>query len=395
MTPLQTLALLLPLAAWACHAPLGAKYVTVMGAVLVCGVWLRADGRLSAWVDAPGTTAAAALCALLALSIAWTPATWPVALGQLGQYLLPLLLGAVAAACPPDLARRALAHFVAATSAAALVFVLAAAGLLPDAPMLWHTTTQSEGNQRIAASILLALGAVLALWFASGSQVRVRAAWAVLALLCMAALALQDRRSGMVLLPLLLLTWAWSSERRWRRQVLALLAVVAMVGAAWQSSSMVRQRFSEGWRELQEYRADDQVATSWGQRLRMWQVTADMVAERPLLGHGLGSWRIRWSERVTPGTPLAANTTPHSEVLLLAQQAGLLAPLLWLVWLLTIARAGWSAGAGGVPALLAVTALAWNGLFNSVLRDAKFALPLLLLAALGLAVARGHPRRGG
>jgi hypothetical protein len=34
---------------------------------------------------------------------------------------------------------------------------------------------------------------------------------------------------------------------------------------------------------------------------------------------------------------------------------------------------------------MAWTALAWVGLFNAALRDAKFALPLLLLAALGSA----------
>ena len=121
----------------------------------------------------------------------------------------------------------------------------------------------------------------------------------------------------------------------------------------------------------------------------MRQLTATMVADRPLLGHGVGSWKQRWTERVTPGTPLAANSTPHSEFLLLAQQAGVLAPLLWLVWL----GAGWRnaarAGTAGVPAVLALTAVAWTGLFNAVLRDAKFALPLLLLAALGAAAARG------
>lgn len=391
MKPNPALALLLPLAAWACHAPLGAKYATVMSAVLLSlACLLSRVGRLADWAREPATWAALALWLLLALSLAWTPVPLPVALGQLGQYTLPLLLGAVAAACPAVLARRALVHFVAASALAACVFVLAAASALPDWPRLWHSTAQAEGNQRIAASILLALGAALALWLSEAGTVRVRIAWLTLALLCGVALALQDRRSGMLLLPLLLLVWAWSVERRWTRRALALLAVVALVAASWQMSATVRHRFDEGWRELREYRANDQVATSWGQRLRMWQLTADMVAERPLLGHGVGSWKQRWTERVTAGTPLAANTTPHSEYLLLAQQAGLLAPLLWLAWLAAVWRQAWRAGTAGVPALLAVAALAWTGLFNAVLRDAKFALPLLLLAALGIALSRGQ-----
>lgn len=390
MTPPRALALLVPLAAWACWAPLGAKYATVSWCLVACAMALAGPSKLrTVLAAAPGCAAAAALWAWLALSLAWTAAPLPAALGQLAQYALPALLGIIAAGAPADVARKGLTHFAAASSVAAVVFVLAAAQALPASTLLWHTTVHAEGNQRIASSVLLAMGSVLALWLAAQAGGWRRAAWSASALLCAVGLALQDRRSGMLLLPLLLLAWAWTVERRVSRRGLAVLAIAASALAAWAGSAVVQQRFDEGLRELREYRADDQVATSWGQRLRMWQLTATMVAERPLLGHGVGSWKQRWTERVTPGTPLAANSTPHSEFLLLAQQAGVLAPLLWLVWL----GAGWRnaarAGTAGVPAVLALTAVAWTGLFNAVLRDAKFALPLLLLAALGAAAARG------
>lgn len=390
MTPERALAALLPLAAWACWAPLGAKYATVCLVVLLSGAQLVHTATLRTHLTGSRTAAAAAcLWALLALSLAWTPAPVPVALGQLGQYALPLLTGMLGAVAPAAAAARALAHFTAASALAGVVFVLSALGALPRSALLWHTTTLAEGNQRIAASVLLALGAGLALWLAAKARGWQRLAWTASALLCVAGLALQDRRSGMLLLPLLLLVGAWTVERRWRRRALAALAVAVVSLGAWQLSDGVQQRFDEGMRELREYRADDQVATSWGQRLRMWQVTASLVAERPLLGHGVGSWKQRWTERVTPGTPLASNSTPHSEVLLLAQQAGMLAPLLWLGWIAAGWRPAARAGVSGVPAVLALTALAWTGLFNAVLRDAKFALPLLLLVALGHAVARG------
>jgi O-antigen ligase len=166
------------------------------------------------------------------------------------------------------------------------------------------------------------------------------------------------------------------------------LAVVLAAALAWQAADGVRARFAEGLKEVRQYAADDHVATSWGQRLRMWQLTGTMVTERPLAGHGVASWLGLWQQRVTPGTALAANTTPHNEYLLLAQQGGAVALALWLWLLLAGLRHALQAGAAGVPALMAWTALAWTGLFNAVLRDAKFALPLLLLAALAIATTR-------
>lgn len=386
----RVLAALLPLAAWTCYLPLGAKYAALGAAVLAASAALRTRGvSVSALYACPPMPAALALLLLLALSLAWTPAPWSVGLGQLGQYALMLLVPVVAAACPPEQARRSLGHFAVASALVGLLFVIARFEALPASAVLWHTSVDAEGNQRIATSILLALGALLALWLALQHAGRLRATWLVLGALSLLGLTLQDRRSGMLLLPVLAVAWAWTNQPGWLRRLLALAAVLLLAGTTWLTSDMVRQRFDEGVRELQAYRPDDAVATSWGQRLRMWQVTLDMVAERPLRGHGIGSWKQRWRERITPGTALAQNTTPHNEYLLLAQQAGVFAPLLWLWWLVRGAHA--SVRAGAVPAVLAWTALGWIGLFNAVLRDAKFALPLLLLLALALAAGRSTP----
>lgn len=386
----RALAALLPLASWACYLPLGAKYAAVGAAVLTASIALRARAvSVAALYVRPPVPAALALLLLLALSLAWTPAPWSVGLGQLGQYALMLVVPVLSAACPPELARRSLGHFVVASALVGLLFVIARFGTLPSSAVLWHTSIDAEGNQRIATSILLAFGAVLALWLALQHAARLRGTWLALGALSLLGLSLQDRRSGMLLLPVLAVAWAWTHQPGWLRRLLALTAVLLLAGTTWLTSDMVRQRFDEGVRELQAYRADDAVATSWGQRLRMWQVTLDMVTERPLRGHGIGSWKQRWRERITPGTALAQNTTPHNEYLLLAQQAGVFAPLLWLWWLGRGAHAAVRAGA--VPAVLAWTALGWIGLFNAVLRDAKFALPLLLLLALALAAGRSAP----
>jgi hypothetical protein len=105
--------------------------------------------------------------------------------------------------------------------------------------------------------------------------------------------------------------------------------------------------------------------------------------ERPLTGHGLGSWPQWWRQNTQSGTLLNAHTTPHNEYLLAAAQAGVPAALLLLAWLLANLWA--SAAAGAVPALMVWTTLLTTACTHAVLRDAKLALPLLLLAAVCMA----------
>ena len=381
----RTLTVLLVLAAWACYGPLGSKYAALTASA-GCAVWvLRRHDGFDAFRRQPTLLPSLALLAWLALTSAWSPAPWHSIGSHLWQYGQLLLVPLLAAACGPHTARRGLQHFVLASAVVGAVFLLGRLEVLPASPAAWHTTLDAEGNQRIATSILLAMGAGLAGWFAVGARDLARWAWGGAAALCVLALTLQDRRTGMLLLPTLLLAWGLVRQPVWWRRV-AMAVVVLLAGlAAWQLSDGVRARFAEGLTELRQYTGDDMVTTSWGQRLRMWQRTGALVAEHPWAGHGIGSWRGMWRQRVTPGTALAEHSTPHNEYLLLAHQGGAVAVGLWL-WLLAAAwRQAAAAGAAGVPALMAWTALAWVGLFNAVLKDAKFALPLLLLAALATA----------
>jgi len=118
------------------------------------------------------------------------------------------------------------------------------------------------------------------------------------------------------------------------------------------------------------------------------------VRERPWLGHGVGSWETLWQARTRSGTMLAANRTPHNEYLLLAQQVGLPGAALLLALLVACARAALRSGPAGLPMLMVWLAIGWAGLFNAVLRDAKFALPLLLLAGLTAALSHGEVTAG-
>jgi len=385
--PMRALAWCLPVAAWLVYGPLGAKYAAWMLATTLAGVAVHRSARGWRGLLNPASALLLAFSGWMGMSAAWSPADWTLIGTHAWMYALPLSTLVIAAACTPQLAMRTLAQFVWASAAVGGLWFLHARGLLPDWKVL-GSTINASGNQRIASSLLLALGAGLALWLSSGKQVTPiqRAAFAIAAVLAVAGLTAQDRRTGMVLLPLLLLAWAVSAPRSWVTKGVLVTAVVAAAAGAWLGSDTVRARFAEGRAELQAYTPEGAVASSWGQRARMLEQTVQMVQEQPLRGHGLGSWEVLWTERMQPGTRLSGNTTPHNDYLLVAAQGGLSAALLLLAWLLALLVRAWRAGPMGVPALMAWLTLASIALANAALRDAKFALPLLLLAGVASAL---------
>lgn len=389
-----------PLLAWVLYLPLGAKYMLALAGVLLAAQHLRRHDGLRQAARHPAGPPLLALLAWLSLSTLWSPAAGPSIAAHLWSYTMPLLLlPLLATAISPAWARRALQQFCVASGVVGGLFLLHHLGAPADST-LWSSTVSATGNQRIANSILLALGSALALWECVQARGRrgPQAIWLTLATLAAVGLALQDRRSGMLLLPLLVTVWLLRGPHSVPRRVggLAVLALACALTLA--VSDGVRQRFDEGLRELQADTSTDVVATSWGQRLRMIDVTVQMIAERPWVGRGVGSWVSQWQERTASGTALHEHTTPHNEYLLLAQQGGLPAVVLLLAAGLALWRAGRAAGPAGIPLLMVCTAIASTGLFNAVLRDAKFSLPLLLLLGLSLAFARedsAPPQQGG
>ena len=382
----RSLGWVLPAAAWVSFAQVGLKYLLWLA---VMGLSLAVIDQRKRWRSTwrqPGP-----MLLLLWVGWMWISAWWSSAptrdiIIHGWIYALPLGAIAIGAACPPAVAQRSLLHFMAASACVGGLWAVHSRGGLPVSP-LWHSTLAATGNQRIMASVLLALGAVLACWFlARQTRPWPKVGLALAALLAAAGLISQDRRSGMVLLPLLLLVWALALPRPplWRAS--GVLAVAVAMGAVWLGSDTVRTRFAEGSAELAAYNSQASVDTSWGIRLRMLEITADMVKECPAFGHGLGSWQQQWDQRVPAGTRLADNSTPHNDYLMVAAQAGVPAAMLMLAWLLVMMVAAVRAGPMGMAALMVWFSIAATALANATLRDAKFGLPLLLLAGLAMAM---------
>ena len=377
---------LLCAAAWSTYLPLGTQYAAFLLCGLLALLSLRRAGRLGALAADPVLRAAALLWGWLALSSAWSSADAPALVAHLWTYGLMLWVAPIAQACSARAARRALGHFIAASCLVALLITLNAAGALP-ATWAWRPFVDVNGNQRIAFSLQLALAAALALHLALQQPQR-RAWFVAAAAVCLVGLALQDRRTGMLAAPVLLAALSLAHLRRGCHRALLLLLIAAAAIAAWQWVPTVQQRLAEGLGELRAYHSDGDVTTSWGMRARMFEVTIRMAGEHLVAGHGVGSWVSQWRPRVAGSAALEINTTPHNEYLLLLVQGGLVAWAAGLLLVLRAARGVARRGRAGVPALLLLTALCWAGLFNVVLRDAKFALPLLLLSALAWGASR-------
>ena len=389
---------------WAPFLPVGSKYAAYLGCGLAALLWLH---RAAAW---PGLMrdasmrAALALYALTLVSMAWSSGPVGFGLVQLGLYSLLLLTPVIARSFPSGVAAQALRHFGIAAACVGVLSGLDRFGWLP-ASALWSSSVQAEGNQRIVNSLMLSLGAVLCIVQAIMAARRsaelpatarlssraIQLGWLIAAAVAVAGLSVQDRRTGMVALPVMLVVLAMASQRRVRTRLVLVSAVVVLSLAAWQFSPGVRARIDEGLREVKTYQSTDRADTSWGMRLRLAEHSLDMWRSAPVLGHGVGSWMAEFRRRVQPGLLISIHTTPHNEYLLIAAQLGTVGLVLLITLLACNLQLAWRGGAAALPWLVVWTAIAWSGWFNVVLRDSKFALPLLLLAGLAGAAARPQP----
>jgi len=376
------------LAAWVMFLPVGLKYPLLLGLLGWALVRLRGAGLLQLLRHDRPLQAALLFWLGCLVSAAWSPAPPKQIVSQLGQYSLLMLAPVLAHGLPSAWAQRMLAHLSAACALLGACVVWGALFGMPWADTgLWLTTFQAEGNTRILSSLLLAIGGTLALdracWVA---QPRARWAWGLAGALALLGVLLQDRRSGMVVLPILLALLGWLRLASWRLRLGFVAALLAVCTLVWQTAPGVRARFAEGLHELQHYQLNPTAPTSWGLRVLMIETSLDMIREKPLLGHGLASWQGEWFQRV-PHTHylLIENSTPHNDYLLVLAQGGVLGLALLLGWWWQVLRQAWRPGAGSHGALLVWASLAAAGFFNVILRDGRFAVPLLMVAALAWA----------
>ena len=250
---------------------------------------------------------------------------------------------------------------------------------------LWRSLISHHGNKSISNALIYALLAVLAVRVAFE-----QAPWKQSALLLIGAMAciaqivvvLPSRTSmiAAVLAMALLAVHRWRNA--WRPLVSAVAATTALAGAVLTLQPDISREFERG---LNQLRAADservEMTNSWGVRYHLYDKTAAMVADRPVLGWGIGSWNGQWRARADAA--IGDINMPHNDYLWMGAQAGI--PGLIAMLALVLAGAGrcWSRrDAIGAMGLAAIVILALGASFNSALRDAAIGLSLPFVTAL-------------
>ena len=155
----------------------------------------------------------------------------------------------------------------------------------------------------------------------------------------------------------------------WRGAVGTAVIGATLAAAVWASSPYLRQRVSAAVEEAQAYGAHN-VNTSVGLRLEYWKKSLAFIAEAPVIGHGTGTIPMLFRRNATPDTiPALITTNPHSQVLAIATELGLLgAGALVAMWMAHLALFRPRSPVAWLG-LLVVTYNIVSSLFNSHLFD--------------------------
>lgn len=174
----------------------------------------------------------------------------------------------------------------------------------------------------------LMLGAILSLGLAVRHNGRQRVLWTGAALLCVAGLLASGSRASLAgwAVGTAYLVWRELRARPWRMAALV-VAGLAVVGGLAAASPQLTSRLPSTMRDVS------------GNRIRIWQTSLEMIAARPLLGTGFGTYERAYDQRRGPGMspePFAFNLWMN-----LAVETGLLG-VAAAVWVAAAAIGAWT-----------------------------------------------------
>jgi len=159
------------------------------------------------------------------------------------------------------------------------------------------------------------------------------------------------------------------------------------------SSQQFSDRVNQVAHEVQSTEQPENVKTSSGWRLNAWQRSIEAFYDRPILGHGLGSWT--YAAKKAEGDKgndvfgKGNRSNPHQEYLLWAVEFGLTGILLKILFIYSIflsSKSNIPHYSNAINATLLCIVLA--GLFNSVIFDDLIGDFLLIFLALCLAAGQ-------
>jgi O-antigen ligase len=139
-----------------------------------------------------------------------------------------------------------------------------------------------------------------------------------------------EGRTGQLIFTLLVPLFA--GQRFGKKGFFAAIFCIFVLAALYINFSDKSARMREGIANTMSYfnHVPEKKRTSMGVRYKFWENSLTMIAEKPLLGHGTGSFAEEYGELASPKKPVQ---NPHNEFLLIAVQFGLVGMVAYLGFL--------------------------------------------------------------
>ncbi len=210
--------------------------------------------------------------------------------------------------------RRAENSFLAGAILLMLISYGMAASLIPSAKygysLLFHITH----------SFFMALLSFWSLQRALDSR-RYRSFWLLIFLAAtINIIFITPGRTGMLSYAILMLL-ALMQRLTLKGRLAGCLLFCLLIPAGFFASSNISSRVQQALQDIIHYEQGT-ARTSLGMRLDWWANSLQLIQEKPLLGHGTGSFAIRQSELIKDSTTKPSDN-PHSEYLFIGVQLGL------------------------------------------------------------------------
>ena len=374
--------------------PWSTSATSILVALWVVAVALTLDsGSLRQVSVIPAAVLPIALVVLALAGMLWAEVAWPARLSGVGPFLkflvIPLLFIHFSRSGRGEMVLAA--FFASACALLALSWLLALVPQFPWPAKYYGVPVKDyiiqSGVFTLCSFALLDRAVVM--WGKAGTKSLLLVGLALIFMGNIVFIAL-GRTSLIVIAVLFVLFGA----RHFKRRALAafIAAGVALAAVAWSTSPYLRFRVMHVAEELDGSHADAN-ETSAGARLGFWKMSAKVVGDAPLLGHGTGSIQAMLAQRAAadPTAPTGA-TNPHNQILATAIPLGLFGVALLLAMWIAHFRMFLLPGPAAWIGISVVGQNFVGSLFNSHLFD--FTQGWLYVFGVGIAggiMLRKHP----
>jgi O-antigen ligase len=248
--------------------------------------------------------------------------------------------------------------------------------------IIFRSYVHYQGNKAVSLGIFLGIAAAISLIYSlhSNNKNKKIIYAAIYIFISIAVLFFAKTRSGHVAL-IALSVLAIAMNFKFQRNNFIFPAVIVMLLVfSWQSSTLFKDRTTRFVNDLIIF-SKGGVPSSEAARLEFFIHTGEMISEKPIIGHGVGAWRAQYPDRAR-GLITAEMSAPHNDYLLYWAELGI-PGLLALGWIwFSLIRSGRNLhNLQGQILITLTTATIIGGLTNTILRDWRFGVPVMILTS--------------